>query len=65
MMERVEARGRALGETRARQAAAVLAERLAAALPGARVSGDGERVSIEGHGLWREGALRWIAGWLR
>ncbi len=49
-------------EARARDAAA---ERLAAALPGLRVSRTDEGVAIEGRGLWRDARLRWIGSLLR
>ena len=61
-MEKLEARGRRIGEAGVRRAVARLAERLGAE-PGVRVQAESDRVVVSGRGLWRR--LRWIGGLLR
>jgi len=61
-MERLEARGRRIGEAGARRTVARLAERLRGE-PGMTVEADADRVTVSGRGLWRR--LRWIGGYLR
>jgi hypothetical protein len=63
-MERIEARGMALGERAAAVARERLAERAGDALPGVAAEVEGERVVLSGRGLGsrllREPVLRWI-----
>lgn len=47
------------------RAADRVADTVRAAMPGARVAREGERITIEGRGLRRDSRLRWIAGLLR
>ena len=61
-MERLEARGRAIGEAAAGRAASRLAERLGE-VPGVQAEAGDDRVVLSGRGLWRR--LRWIGGYLR
>jgi hypothetical protein len=63
-MERLEARGRAIGEAARRRAVRRLAERLSEVRE-VRVEAEAERVTVWGRGLWRMPGLRWIGGLLR
>lgn len=62
MMERLEARGRAIGEAAVARTIRRLTERLGE-LPGVRADAGEDRVTVSGRGLWRR--LRWIGGLLR
>jgi len=61
-MERLEARGRRIGEAGVRRAVGRLAERLRGEA-GVTVEAGDDRVVVTGRGLWRR--LRWIGGMLR
>jgi len=69
MMERLEARGRAIGERAAERAVERLAAEARAALPGLEIEAGDGRVTIAGRGLGRrwlaDPALRWLGGLLR
>jgi hypothetical protein len=68
-MERLEARGRALGERAAAAARTRIAERVGDALPSVAVEIEGERLVLSGRGvrarLMREPVLRWIGSLVR
>ena len=63
-MERLEERGRAIGEAGVRRAVARLAGRLGE-VRGVRVEAGEDRVTVSGRGLWRMPGLRWIGALLR
>lgn len=62
MMERLEARGRAIGEAAVARTIRRLTERLGE-LPGVRADAGEDRVTVSGRELWRR--LRWIGGVLK
>jgi hypothetical protein len=69
MMERVEDRGRAIGERAAADGRDRVAEAAREALPELSVTVSGENVTLEGRGIGRrwlaDPAFRWIGGWLK
>ncbi|MET0310360.1 MAG: hypothetical protein ABW023_16765 [Sphingomonas sp.] len=69
MMERLEARGRAMGERAVDRAVERLATEARVALPGLEIAAGTDRVTIVGRGLGRrwleDPALRWLGGLLK
>jgi hypothetical protein len=69
MMERMEARGRAIAAEAQRETIAALAERVGETVPGVTATPEADGVALSGRGLARrvldEPALRWIGSLVR